>query len=148
MIIRPATRSDITAMADLLAELFAVESDFTSDIDRQFRGLSLMIDGCPDRCCVRVAEIDGSVVGMATGQAVISTAEGGPAVLVEDVVVSREHQGRGLGPKLLNDVIAWARDRGATRLQLLADVDNTHALAFYRHMGWAQTRLICLRKHP
>lgn len=37
---------------------------------------------------VLVAETSGKVVGMATGQLTISTAEGGPALLVEDVVVA------------------------------------------------------------
>lgn len=40
----------------------------------------------------------------------------------------------------------WARDRGVTRLQLLADLTNARALDFYDHLGWQSTRLICLRR--
>ena len=41
---------------------------------------------------------------------------------------------------------AWARARGATRLQLLADRENAPALAFYARVGWRATRLVCLRR--
>ncbi|MEJ2592726.1 MAG: GNAT family N-acetyltransferase, partial [Candidatus Thiodiazotropha sp.] len=97
---------------------------------------------------VVVAEEAGRVVGMATLQVVISTAEGGPAGLIEDVVVSESHRSRGIGQALMDDLIAWAGERGLTRLQLLADRDNQPALDFYCKQGWTLTRLIALRKTP
>ncbi len=86
------------------------------------------------------------VVGMVTTQLVVSTAEGGPAALVEDMVVAPDHRMRGTGRWLLRAAEAWARERGATRLQLLADRNNDPALRFYRRMGWRSTDLVCLRQ--
>ena len=40
-----------------------------------------------DKSCVLVAEYNKKVVGMCTGQLLVSTAEGGFKVIVEDVVV-------------------------------------------------------------
>ena len=85
---------------------------------------------------------------MATLQVVISTAEGGPAGLIEDVVVGESHRGCGLGQALMDHLVAWAGERGLTRLQLLADRDNRPALDFYRKQGWTMTSLIALRKEP
>jgi GNAT superfamily N-acetyltransferase len=95
---------------------------------------------------VVAAEAEGQVVGLASAQILISTAEGGPAGLVEDVVVAEGWRGRGIGRKLVAALEQWAATRGATRLQLLADRDNRPALRFYDAIGWERTRLICLRK--
>jgi GNAT superfamily N-acetyltransferase len=40
----------------------------------------------------------------------------------------------------------WALERGANRLQLLADRTNADALGFYAGIGWRTTRMICLRR--
>ena len=61
-----------------------------------------------------VAEHTEEVVAMVTAQLVVSTAEGGPAALVEDMVVEAAERGRGLGRRLLEAAEAWAAARGAT----------------------------------
>jgi N-acetylglutamate synthase-like GNAT family acetyltransferase len=144
--IRNADRGDIEAMAALLGELFSLEEDFAVDGERQRRGLSLMLDGCGKHRCVKVAQVDGRVVGMCTAQSLISTAEGGIVALVEDMVVADGLRDRGIGRRLMESVEAWAREHGASRLQLLADRTNFTALEFYDRMGWLPTRLICLRR--
>ena len=143
--IRPAAPADVDALVALLRQLFELEADFRPDEARQRKGLGLMLDD-PDRRAVLVAERGGAVVGMVTAQLVVSTAEGGPSALLEDMVVLAPARGRGVGGELLRAIEAWARARGATRLQLLADRENGPALAFYARMGWAGTRLVCLRR--
>jgi ribosomal protein S18 acetylase RimI-like enzyme len=46
---------------------------------------------------------------------------------------------------VLQAVVAWARAHGATRAQLLADLDNQPALDYYEHLGWQETSLIARR---
>lgn len=142
--IRPAVPADLDSLVALLQILFAIEEDFASDHGRQRRGLELMLEN--ERGCVLVAEAAGEVVGMCTGQVTISTAEGGPALLVEDVVIREEWQGKGVGRLLMERLGAWARERGIQRLQLLADRNNSPALGFYANLGWQSTALVCLRK--
>ena len=143
-VIRPARTHDLDSLVELLRQLFAIEADFAFAPNSQRRGLALLIEN--ERAAVLVAESDGQVVGMCTGQLTISTADGGPALLVEDVVVDQEHRGRGLGPRLLAALENWAANQGAARLQLLADRNNEAGLAFYEKLGWRRTELICLRK--
>ena len=143
--IRRARASDLGSLVRLLEQLFALEADFTPDAHRQSAGLGAMLRD-PRRRAVLLAERGGRVVGMVTAQLVVSTAEGGPAALVEDVVVDAPERGRGAGRALLEAIAAWARARGAERLQLLADDGNTPALAFYARLGWRRTRLVCLRR--
>jgi len=146
-IIREAHREDMDALTELLGMLFTLETDFAAgaqDAVRQKSGLELMLLGT--QRLVLVAEDKGSVAGMATAQLVVSTAEGGPSLLIEDVIVRPEAHGRGIGRALLARLEAWGVGLGATRLQLLADRDNTTALDFYRACGFASTNLVCLRR--
>lgn len=143
--IRLAAASDIEALTSLLQILFSIEEDFFFNQPLQRRGLELMLTN--DRCCVLVAEVNGQVVGMCSGQMTISTAEGGPALLVEDMVVLGDYRGQGIGQRLMAKVAEWGKTKGVSRLQLLADRNNTPALEFYNHLGWQTTELICLRKH-
>jgi len=142
--IRPARPADIDDLTLLLKALFAIEADFVFDEPLQRRGLQLLLDN--PRTCILVAQAQGRVVGMCTGQLTISTAEGGPALLVEDVVVDADWQGRGIGSRLLKKLGLWAKDNQASRLQLLADRHNRAGLEFYKKLGWQTTELICLRK--
>ena len=141
--VRPARMEDLERLVGLLDLLFTIEADFRPDPARQQQGLALLLDD--ERARVLVAERADGVVGMCTGQLVVSTAEGGPALLVEDVVVDANHRGRGVGRALLAALADWASSRGVRRLQLLADGTNGPALAFYDRLGWRATALVCRR---
>ncbi len=143
-VIQPARQQDLDDMVLLLKLLFCIEKDFDFDAEKQRKGLELLLDS--PRAVIMVAMEQDSVVGMGSGQLVISTAEGGPSLLVEDVAVQPFHQNRGIGSKLLRALGDWGAERGAGRMQLLADLTNYPALDFYRRKGWQQTQLICLRK--
>ncbi len=144
IVIRPACNRDVDVLVSLLDILFCIEEDFISNATRQRKGLLLLLND--ERSIVLVAEKGREIIGMCTGQLVISTAEGGNAVLVEDMVVAFDHRGMGIGRKLAESMLIWAEEKRATRLQLLADCTNKSALVFYEKTGWQKTRLICLRK--
>ncbi|HLP98842.1 MAG TPA: GNAT family N-acetyltransferase [Sideroxyarcus sp.] len=67
-------------------------------------------------------------------------------MLLEDVVVSRECRGRGLGRQLVEHVLHWARQRGIVRITLLADRDNRPAQDFYHKLGFGDSHMVVLRK--
>jgi GNAT superfamily N-acetyltransferase len=135
-------------MCELLADLFSVETDFDVDVVKQMKGLSMLVSDPLGRAFVSVAVADKTVVGMATVQTLVSTADGGRVGLVEDVIVDSRFRCRNVGTLLIEGIIAWSREQGLTRLQLLADRENQQALNFYASRGWTFTKLICLRKHP
>jgi ribosomal protein S18 acetylase RimI-like enzyme len=144
--IEAASHHDLGALGTLLQQLFAIEEDFHFDTAKVQRALVQLL-GDP-RACLLVARRNGQVVGMCSAQLVISTAEGAYSAWVEDVVVDSALRGQGIGQRLLEEIAAWAQGQGATRLQLLADLENKAALDFYRRSGWQRTQLVTLRTKP
>lgn len=142
--IRPAQLADLVYLLPLLETLFAIEADFHFDAIRQQRGLELLL--AKAEAVIAVAEVAGQIVAMATGQLLISTAEGALSLVVEDVVVSGPWRGQGLGRQLLTFLRQWGVAKGASRMQLLADQNNLSGLAFYHRLGWQTSRMICLRQ--
>ena len=136
-----AALNDVPALAALLAELFSIEQDFAADAQKQRAGLEQLI-AAADRAAVLVARTaEGRPIGMVTAQLVISTAEGAPSAWIEDMVVARNSRRGGIGRALLEAALDWARQHGATRAQLLVDLDNAPALVYYERLGWQPTRL-------
>ena len=140
----PATKADIPAMQVLLAELFAQEEEFSPDEKKQRRALELILKD-PTRGRLYVARDGKDVVGMASLLYTVSTAEGGKAAWLEDLVVVPEHRGRGVGHALLEYVIEQARAEGILRITLLTDADNTGAQALYRSVGFEVSPMRALR---
>jgi len=147
IVIRNAELEDIDALVRLLEQLFSIEKDFEFDAKKHFKGLTLMLEGCGKHRAVKVAVIHDKIVGMCTAQTRISTAKGGVTAVLEDLVVDAGHRGQGIGQALLSEIDQWAQKRGITHLQLLADRDNSPAMAFYRRHDWAFTNLVCLTRN-
>ncbi|MEW5789000.1 MAG: GNAT family N-acetyltransferase [Pseudomonadota bacterium] len=143
--VEPARPEDLSAMADLLSELFTLESDFVPDRDRQLAGLALILD-TPALGQLFVLREGQGILGMANALITVSTARGGRVLLLEDVIVSGTARGRGLGRLLVEEVLAWAAQQGFSRVTLLADKDNRPALDFYRHLGFQSSAMVVLRK--
>ncbi len=141
-----ATAADLEALADLLAELFTLESDFRPEREKQLRGLHMILEN-PQIGRLFVLRVDQKVAGMANALITVSTAEGRPVVLLEDVIVNAAFRGKNLGRRLVEHVLAWAAAAGMARVTLLADRDNGPALAFYGRMGFAPSAMQVLRKN-
>ena len=140
-----ANADDLPQLADLLAELFALESDFCPDRDRQLRGLRLVLEN-PALGRLFVLRDKVKVLGMANALITVSTAEGGRVLLLEDVIVRAEHRGGGLGRRLIEHVLAWANAQGLTRVTLLADRNNTAERDFYRKLDFVDSRMRVMRR--
>jgi ribosomal protein S18 acetylase RimI-like enzyme len=76
----------------------------------------------------------------------VSTAEGGPAAWLEDMVVSPARRGEGIGKELLEAATEFASLRGATRITLLTDRGNEAAQRFYRRHGFRESAMVPMRR--
>jgi len=145
-LIRNAEPADIDSLVNLLEQLFSIEKDFEFNAKTHIKGLQLMLDGCNRHRAVKVAVCRDKIVGMCTAQTRISTAKGSITAVLEDLVVDADYRHQGIGRALLSEMDQWAIKRGISHLQLLADKDNSPALAFYRRHEWKPTNLVCLTR--
>jgi GNAT superfamily N-acetyltransferase len=139
--IENASIADIPALVILLNELFSIEQDFQPDEARQIAGLTLILQN-PQHAVIKVARNkSGVAIGMVSAQLVISSAQGSPSAWVEDMIVNQTYRAQGVGRLLLESALEWAKQKGATRAQLLVDLDNEPALGYYEHLGWQASRM-------
>ena len=144
--IEQATAADVPQLTDLLTVLFTQEADFIPDREKQMRGLRLIVEA-PDRGQIFVARIHGEIVGMVSLLFTVSTAEGAPACWLEDMVVRPERRNGGVGSRLLQHAVSYAKANGFARLTLLTDRANEEAMRFYQRHGFRPSEMTPLRLH-
>jgi GNAT superfamily N-acetyltransferase len=134
LIIRPCVEADAPTLVNLVRALAVYEKLESSavatadDFRRHLFG--------PDRAAEAiVAELAGEAVGFALFFTTFTTFRGQPGIYLEDVFVTPEHRGRGIGKSLLATVARRAVERNRGRLEWSVLDWNSPAIAFYRAVG-------------
>jgi GNAT superfamily N-acetyltransferase len=144
--IEPATLDDLPELIELLFELFSQESDFVPDRDKEMRGLRLLLEQ-PSRGRVFVLRSPNKIVGMVNLLITISTAEGGFVLVLEDLIVHKEHRRQGFGTQLLHYAIDFAKKKKFLRITLLTDKPNEQLKRFFAKNGFVESSMIPMRMY-
>lgn len=144
MLIEPAVLADIPALCELLTQLFKQEAEFTPDQDAQRRGLQMILTD-NSTGMILVAREGQQIVAMVNLLYTVSTALGTRVALLEDMVVAPSQRNCGLGSRLLDAAVRYARLNGCRRITLLTDSDNLSAQRFYQRQGFSRSPMIPLR---
>jgi GNAT superfamily N-acetyltransferase len=141
--IEPATLDDLVELTELLHDLFSQEPDFQPNREKQIRGLRLILEQ-PSRGRIFVLRNEQMIVGMINTLITISTAEGGFVLLLEDLVVHRDHRRSGYGSLLLRHAMDFARQKKFLRITLLTDrLDAVRN--FYLKHGFVESTMVPMR---
>jgi GNAT superfamily N-acetyltransferase len=149
--IRRAAAADAPAVAGLNAGLFAADSARHDPLvdqgwpDREGEAYfqDLLADGrSAGWLAVDGDEPVGYAVGRLSGPSTIR-----PAIVaeLESIFVVDTRRSDGLGERLVDEFVAWARDEGARALQVTAYAANDRARAFYERVGFAPRSVILVR---
>ena len=85
---------------------------------------------------VLLAEAEsGELVGFCTGYQDLHSVRFGYRAWIEDLAVHPDHRSLGVGKALLDAAKDWARERGATHLELDSAETRTDAHRFYEREG-------------
>jgi GNAT superfamily N-acetyltransferase len=133
MVVREPKDSDAPQIAPLLGQLGypSTPQEVASRLE------ALRTDGAATR--IWIAELDGSVVGVATARQFLGLHVTPPVAWLTMLVVEERVRGRGVGRRLVAEAEAWARAIGATRLSLTSAVHRKEAHQFYLNLGYQQT---------
>lgn len=88
-----------------------------------------------DACVLVAEEAGGALIGFCTAYQDLHSVRYGYRAWVEDLAVDPERRSRGVGAALLAAARDWARERGATHLELDSAEARVDAHRFYEREG-------------
>ena len=123
MMIRLATEADITTIHGLEQDLFPEDAwpieKFDDDLHSPYARFV-------------VADDEGQLVGYAIAQYLTSN----DVADIQNIAVVESHRGRGIGAELLDGLVAWSVEHGASAIMLEVRDDNTVAQSLYASRGF------------
>jgi GNAT superfamily N-acetyltransferase len=144
--IEPATLDDLPELTELLFELFSQEADFIANREKEMRGLRLLLEQ-PSRGRIFVLRSPARIIGMINLLITISTAEGGFVLMLEDLIIHRDYRHQGLGTRLLEYAIEFAKKKNFLRITLLTDKPNARLKQFFLKNGFVESDMIPMRMY-
>jgi len=128
MIIREFQPKDGQAVQGLLGEL-----GYTPDESEVRRRLAKVLETLGHR--IIIADVDGEVAGLLhvfDRPALEKPCE----AVVQALVVSGDHRGKGIGEALMREAEVWAERRNLSSVTLYSRVDRGRARVFYERIGY------------
>jgi len=131
--IRKARTEDMGQVLQLIQELASFEKEEDAV---EVTSEDLINDGFGDEKLFQcfVAETEGAIVGMALVYPRYSTWKG-PVIHLEDLIVTEQMRGSGLGSALLTEVVKYGNSLGVKRISWEVIDWNEPAITFYEKKG-------------
>ena len=133
--VRAASPGEEAAIVPLYEWLFAPPGSRPAAWDERRAAVALRQAIESHESVVLLADAGGELVGFCTGYQDMHSVRFGYRAWVEDLAVHPGHRSRGVGKALLEAAKAWARERGATHLELDSALARTDAHRFYEREG-------------
>jgi GNAT superfamily N-acetyltransferase len=132
--IRSAASEDVPLILRLIRELAQYEK-LLHEVVATEEALHRHLFGAKAMAEVLIAEWQGQAAGFALFFHNYSTFLAKPGIYLEDLFVSPEFRGHGIGRALLQHIAGLAIDRGCGRFEWAVLAWNQPAIGFYRNLG-------------
>ncbi|UTW54586.1 GNAT family N-acetyltransferase [Kordiimonas sp. SCSIO 12610] len=130
---RDINRADIDIVLGLIKELATHEGRPEAVTITPERLTDLLFGGNPVAHGI-VGLVDGQIVGYALSAVKFSSFKGHKIAYIEDILVSQNARGNGLGIKMMRATVEKALSIGCEALEWSALDDNEVAIGFYDHI--------------
>jgi ribosomal protein S18 acetylase RimI-like enzyme len=100
-----------------------------------------MVDGLhkhPSKL-ILLASIEGEYCGLANSFINFSTFSAKPFVNIHDIVVLDKYRNKGIGRRLMEEIVRRARELGCSKITLEVREDNMLAQALYTHLDFKES---------
>lgn len=131
--IRPAVAADAAAVAALINAINSLDGPLPRPMTATVVNRDLL--GPQPRALLRVAELDGRVIGFATANFIYDAARQADALMLLDLYVEPAFRRRGAARALMAALAAQAERLGAGCLWWGVDEGDDEATLFYRAIG-------------
>jgi len=139
--IRNAVHGDEPYIVELISDL-AEAVDYSSEVTEESAGKFLSFPGCG----ALLAVDEDKAVGLLSYSIRPGLFHGADSALIEELVVSREARGRGIGDALISEFLRRAQEMGCAEASVTTMPDNEGAIRFYKAHGLVDEALY-LEKH-
>lgn len=143
MQIRKTTIEDLKTVLDLNHALFLHDNPFDPILDNEWpysadgkKYFEPKVSGKDGICFL--AEHDGKALGYLAGSVIDADKTRSNIVVanLDNMMVATEHQGKGIGTKLVSEFVKWAKANKAERIDVSAYAGNKDAIKFYEKIGF------------
>src|SRR6185312_3971748 len=129
--VREAVPGEVERVLGMYEWLFAPPGSVPPSWDPERARAAIADAIAEETAAVLLAEHRSELLGLCTAYLELNSVRFGPRCWVEDLAVSPEHRSQGVGGKLLDTAADWARDRGATHLELDTGIARADSQRFY-----------------
>lgn len=136
-----ALEADLPSVKPLLMELMDVmENTEGFDIEQAVKNCGMLIKD-PDYHLL-LAKDKEKVVGFVNFTIRKTILHPGPSGLIDELVVSRSHRGKGIGKNLLLAAIEKCRELGCCEVEVSTEKSNALARKFYHRCGFKEDAVL------
>ena len=88
-----------------------------------------------------VAEVEGEIAGFVDQWVIHDFAHGAKLSYIQNLYVTSKHRGKGVGSKLLEEIIKSAKNKGVLEIHVVTEFENKSAISLYRKHGLVKASL-------
>lgn len=141
ILIRKAECSDLPQIEKLVIELID-SMDKTEGIDK-----NIVFENCQNisgdtNSHILLAEIDGVIIGFINFTIRKTLLHNGHSGIIDELVVTKNYRGKGVGKQLINAVIEKCKHLGCCEVEVSTEFTNTTARDFYKNCGFEEKGVI------
>ena len=141
ILIREARKSDLPAIRRLLAELVNIMDDTEGiDIGIAIKACGHLMKDAGSHFLVATAQ--GTPVGFIHFTIRQTILHRSPSATIDELVVTREYQGKGIGRQLVLATIESCKRLGCCEVEVSTEQTNTEARKFYKKCGFDKTEIL------
>lgn len=137
LVIREASSKDIDGMIHVLKGIYLQDEGWAR------KAIKRLLD--TENYVILVAEINGTVVGFVDYYVLPSIWEKWDEATINYLFVHKDHQGKGIGSKLLNEVTKRTDEMEIVELHVGTEMDNKRAIDLYKKHGFIKEYLLLER---
>jgi len=136
-----ATKIDFPRIESLLTELLdTVENSTGIELLKALENYRVLLKDASSHFLV--AKIDGFLVGFINFTIRKTILHKGPSALIDELVVSGQHRGQGIGKHLVSATIERCRELGCCEVEVSTEKVNGKAREFYKNCGFREDAVL------
>lgn len=136
-----ALENDLPSIKSLLVELMdAVEDTEGFDIEQSINNCEMLIKDPANY--ILIAKDKDRVFGMVNFTMRRTIMHPLPSGLIDELVVTKDSRGSGIGKRLILAVIEKCRELGCCEVEVSTEKSNTEARAFYKSCGFGEDAVL------